>query len=283
MRFPARSFLSVCLVVACTSLAAAQSQQPSPQADSLQATDPQAAALLARSATALRGNAPVSDVTLTGTARRIAGSDDESGQAVLKALATGQSRLDLNLPSGKHSESRNVAPGFSLASSSSTTAPIGKWTGPDGATHEIAYHNLIAEPVWSSPAILLAQLQAKPSLVVTNLGQETRNGVAVEHLSITQAAAGTSETDRLMQHLSQLDLYLDPATLLPAAVTFNIHPDNNALLDIPVEVRFSDYRTINGAQIPFHIEKFLNNTLLLDLQFTNATLNSGLSASDFSL
>ena len=284
MRFPARFFLSVCLVVACTSLAAAQSQQPSTQAASLQATDPQAAALLGRSAAALRGAAPLSDVTLTGTARRIAGSDDESGQAVLKARATGQSRLDLNLPSGKHSESRNVAPGFSLASSSgSAAAPSGKWTGPDGTAHDIAFHNLIAEPVWSSPAILLAQLQAKPSLVVTNLGQETRNGVAVQHLSVTQAAAGTSETDRLMQHLSQLDLYLDPATLLPAAVTFNIHPDNNALLDIPVEVRFSDYRTINGAQIPFHIEKFLNNTLLLDLQFTNATLNSGLSASDFSL
>jgi len=70
---PARCFLSVCLVAVCASLAIAQSPQPSP---SPQATDPQAAALLARSAAALRGNAPLSDVTLTGTARRIAGSDE---------------------------------------------------------------------------------------------------------------------------------------------------------------------------------------------------------------
>jgi len=288
MRFPARSFLSVCLVAVCASLATAQSPQPSP---SPQATDPQAAALLARSAAALRGNAPLSDVTLTGTARRIAGSDDESGQVTIKARATGQTRLDLNLPSGKHSESRNVSPaagpnvgaGFSPSSSVAITAPSGQWTGPDGAAHDIAYHNLIAEPAWHSPAILLAQLLANPNLVVANLGQETRNGAAVQHLSIAQTATGTSDTDRLMQHLSQLDLYLDPATLLPASVAFNIHPDNNANLDIPVEIRFSDYRSVNGVKVPFRLERFFNGSLSLDIQLDSATLNSGLSASDFSL
>src|SRR5207249_5360375 len=106
----------------------AQPQQPPP---SPQATDPQAAALLARAAAALGGTTALSDITLSGTVRRIAGSDDESGQAVLKARASGQSRLDLNLPSGKHSESRNVGPGFSLASSSNSAAiPAGKSTGP---------------------------------------------------------------------------------------------------------------------------------------------------------
>jgi hypothetical protein len=284
MRFPARLLFPFFLFILAANLLPAQTPSPAP---SPQSTDPQAAALLVRSAAALRGNAPLSDVTLTGSARRIVGSDDESGQVVVKARAAGQSRLDLNLPSGKHSESRDVSPavgaGFSPSSSSSTAIPSGQWSGPDGTPHDIAFHNLVAEPAWHSPAILLAQLQAKPNLVITNLGLETRNGAAVQHLSIAQAATDTSDTDRLMQHLTQLDLYLDPTTLLPASITFNIHPDNNALLDIPAEVRFSGYRTMNGAQIPFHIEKFLNNTLILDLQFANATLNSGLSASDFSL
>ncbi len=69
-------------------------------------------------------------------------------------------------------------------------------------------------------------------------------------------------------HLTQVDFFLDSTTLLPAAITFNIHPDNNALLDLPVEIRFSDYRVVSpsgvvaglqtGAvsspQIPFHIQ-----------------------------
>jgi hypothetical protein len=281
MRLPARLFLYVCLATACVSVATAQTSQPS---SSPQATDLRAAALLARSAAALSGSAPLSDVTLTGTARRIAGSDDESGQAVLKARAAGQSRLDLNLPSGKRSESRNVAPGFSPASPApGSPVPAGQWTGPDGTAHDISFHNLIAEPVWPSPAVLLSQLLAKPNMVVANLGQETRNAAAVQHLAVSENALDSSNTAKLLHHLSQLDLYLDSTTLLPASITFNIHPDNNASLDIPVEVRFSDYRTINGAQIPFHIEKFLNGSLSLDLQFTSATLNSGLSASDFSV
>ena len=87
----------------------------------------------------------------------------------------------------------------------------------------------------------------------------------------------------MMQHLTQTEIYLDASTLLPAAVDLNIHPDNNALLDIPIEIRFSDYRPVNGAQIPFHIQQFINNSLALDLKFESAALNAGLSASSFTV
>jgi hypothetical protein len=84
-----------------------------------------------------------------------------------------------------------------------------------------------------------------------------------------------------MAHLSQMDFFLDATTFLPVATTFNIHPDDDAGLDIPIEARFSDYRTVSGAQIPFHVQKFLNNGLILDLQFATAVLNTGLTASQF--
>ncbi len=66
--------------------------------------DPVAVALLAKSLGVMTGGRPISDVTLQGTARRIAGSDDESGAAILRALATGEARIDLSLPSGSRSE-----------------------------------------------------------------------------------------------------------------------------------------------------------------------------------
>jgi hypothetical protein len=80
-----------------------------------------------------------------------------------------------------------------------------------------------------------------------------------------------------------LDFYLDSATLLPAAITYNIHPDNNALLDVPVQSRFSDYRSVSGAKIPFHIQRFLNNTLTKDLEVLNVTINSGISTTVFNV
>jgi len=80
-----------------------------------------------------------------------------------------------------------------------------------------------------------------------------------------------------------MDLFLDSLTLLPAALAFNIHPDNDMGLDIRVEIRFSEYRAVSGVQVPFHIQKYLNNGLALDLQVQIATLNTGLAPAAFSI
>ncbi|HKI12751.1 MAG TPA: hypothetical protein VKA02_11595 [Candidatus Acidoferrum sp.] len=82
--------------------------------------------------------------------------------------------------------------------------------------------------------------------------------------------------------MTQVDLYLDPTTSLPVSYVFNSHPDNNAGLDIPTEIRYSDYKNVGGVQIPFHVQKFINNTLTLDLQFQNASLNTGITAAQIS-
>ena len=80
-----------------------------------------------------------------------------------------------------------------------------------------------------------------------------------------------------------MDFYLDPNSLLPVALDFNQHPDDNALIDLPVEIRFSGYQTMSGVAVPEQVQKYLNNTLILDLQLSNATFNSGLSTSVFAL
>ena len=86
-----------------------------------------------------------------------------------------------------------------------------------------------------------------------------------------------------MQHLSEANIFLDPSSFLPLAITFNTHPDGNALLDIPIELRFSDYRAVSGIQVPYHVQKFLNNGLILDFHVQTVSLNSGLTASSFTV
>lgn len=239
------------------------------------AVSPQAATILHQSLKALVGQSSISDVTLTGTARRIAGSDDESGTAILKATAQGASRIELNLPSGRHTETHNFG----------GDSPQGMWSGPNGTSHPIAYHNLLSEPAWFVPGIAIANRIANPASVIRHAGSETRDSVTVEHFTIVQRQS-SPDAPALLQHLSQIEIYVDSSTFLPSALCFNAHPDNNAGLDIPVEIRYSDYRPVNsaaatGVMIPFHIQKFLNNSLVLDLQFQTANINSGLSATDF--
>jgi hypothetical protein len=248
--------------------------QASPQASAPpSSSSTQAAALLAQSAAALTGNLAPSDVTLTGTARRIAGSDDESGTATVKALAGTGVRLDLSLPSGPRSELRNT----------SNAEPVGSWSGPDGVSHSIALHNLSTDWGWF-PAFTLANLNASPNSVLTHVGQETRSGHSVQHLIVQQQFPNlTGSVASLRLHLSQMDIYLDALTFLPVSLVYNTHPDNDAGLDLPVEIGFSDYRVVNGAQVPFHVLKYLNGSLFLDLQFQSVAVNTGLTASTFSI
>jgi hypothetical protein len=244
------------------SLAAQQSTPSSPQAQQL----------LQRSLSALAGSQTLSDVTLSGTARRVAGSLDESGTATVKAVAGTGARLDLTLPSGPRSEIANLI----------GTNPAGSWSGPDGVAHPIANHNLMTDSSWFFPTFTVRRLVAPSNYVLSYVGHETRNGQAVEHVMAYQPSSGPPSAGvPSFSHLTQMDLFLDSDTLLPAALTFNAHPDNNMGLDIPLKILFSDYRAVSGAQIPFHVQKFLNNSLFLDLQFQSTTLNSGLSAAAF--
>ncbi len=228
---------------------------------------------LQQSLAVLVGNTTLSDVTLSGSVHYIAGSDDESGTATLKALSTGASRTDLSLSSGPTSETQNL----------STTTPAGNWSGPNGIAHPIAFHNLLAEPAWFFPTFAISR-RLSSGYTITDLGPTTHNGQPVEHISVSQNSPITSpEVGPLFQHLTQVDFFLDSVTSLPAAVTFAIHPDDNALLDIPVEIDFSDYRSVSGAKVPFHVQKSVNGSLLLDIQVQNVSVNSGLAASAFAI
>lgn len=235
------------------------------------ASSAQAVKLLQQALAALNPGTPTTDITMLGNAEYINGSDDEIGAATIKAVGMDAS-IVLALPSGTRSEVHSTSNG----------QPSGTWTGTDGVSHKIPFHNLLTEPAWFFPLFAVSRGLSQSGYVATYVGRETRGGTTVEHLSISQvfSVIPTGQSAHL-RPLSQIDIYLDSATFLPTAITFNIHPDNNELLDIPVEISYGDYRVTNGVQAPFHVQRFLNNGLVLDLQFQSVVFNSGLSASQF--
>jgi hypothetical protein len=259
------------LVLAASLLLIANCSAGIPQSSSTATSSAQAATLLAQSAKALTGATVVNDVTLTGTVEWIAGSDDETGTVTYKGLS-GAYRLDMAFRNGTRSEI--VSPNNGV--------PSGNWVGLDGVFHAIVEHNLMAEAGWF-PTFTLASLISSSNSIITYIGQETRNGSSVIHIRVGQQFPYLSgDAATLVQHLSQVEIYLDPSTYLPVFYTFDSHPDNNATLDLPTEVRYSDYSNINGAQIPLHVQKFMNGSLIIDIHFQNSFLNTGLSISQIS-
>lgn len=288
-----RPLLVVCSALFLAAVVSAQST-PSPPATS----DPQAVALIQKSLAALTSGATVTDATLTGTAQRIAGSDNETGTATLQATSLGDSAVTMNFTSGVRTEIRNhsaiplaasLPPGITPPpAATSIPQPVGSWSGPDGVVHAVAADNIMTEPTWFEPVLTLTRLMAPgQSWILSYVGAETHDGLAVVHVQATQippaAANAQANVVSLIQRLSLMDIYLDASTLLPDALDFNAHPDNNALTDIPTEIQFTNYRSVSGIEVPYRVQKYVNNVLSLDLQFSSANFNSGVSASVFAM
>lgn len=258
-RLTAVTLVAIALL-ACS--ASAQNQPP--------ASNPQAVAFAAQSIRALTGGATVSDVTLTGSVTWNGGETD-TGTATLRALGTGESRMDLALGSGTRTEIRDAQTGTLL----------GHWTNPSNASGKFAWHNCQTDATWFFPA--LGSLALGPNVVLSYVGQETRDGESVQHLQSYIYQPNSPTMPGLTTQLSSMDFYLDATTLLPSAVTFNTHPDNNALANLMTEVDFSNYQTMNGVAVPMHIQKYQQGNLMVDITLTSASFNSGLPLSIFTV
>jgi hypothetical protein len=213
----------------------------------------------------------VSSVQLTGNANWVFGSDQQTGTVTLQANAAGQSRMLLQLSSGPRLETQNA---FSDSTRQCT------WSGIDAVVHTSAVHHCWVDAIWFLPQITMqigagasddsASATAAPDGKIVHIHHE-RHPVGVRDVG----------TANLLAHLSAVDLDIDATTGFPLELNFAAHPDNDAGTDISVQVQFSDYRSVNGVTIPFHIQKFINNSLVLDLQIS--TVQVQLASSPASL
>jgi len=245
-------------------LVAVASAQNPPQ------SDPQAVSLVSQSITALTGGTSISDVTLTGTANWSNGTDNETASATLMAKGTGESRFDMALGAGSRSEIRNDG--------SSTF--LGETLAPDGTVHPWSVGNCLVNATWFFPPLSVLGATGDPTLIFVYVGLESHNGIPVQHIQSYRYALQSTATTR---QLSTMDIYLDAVSFLPSAFVFNTLPDRGAIQNIQVEVDFLNYKSVNGVQVPFHIQRFVAGTLNVDFSLTNAQFNSGLSDSLFAI
>ena len=231
------------------------------------ASDPTAISLAAQSIVALTHGSAITDVRLTADVTWIGGPEPESGTGVLLAKGASESRIDLALNSGgTRSEIRN-----------SFNGPAGKWVNPNGKSGKNALHNCWTDAAWFFPAFSSLGHIGDSRFVFSYLGEETWNGLSTKHLRVYQVQPGFKEAQRL----STMDLYLDPTSLLMLGVAYKTHADNNMNVDLLSEVRFADYRLMNGIEVPFHIQRLQGGALLTDISVTGVSFNTGSSDDRF--
>lgn len=249
----------ICLLtIAGLSAAAVAQEAPAPQ--------PNSSALIGQMSRAFSGGQAIHQMTLSGNATWHAGSEEDSGPVTLTASADGQFQMTLQLGSGQKLETR-TGTGASAACN---------WTGSDGVAHEIDLGNCWKPAVWFLPAISLQPSMLSGSLVAGDLGQGTigSDSTLYRHLQAGLQLTGPPvRTIANIQKQSTTDIGLDPNTMLPAVLAFNVHPDNGAQFFIPIEVHYSNYQNVSGAMIPFLIQRYVNNSLQLEITVESAQVN----------
>ena len=234
-------------------------------------SDQQAAALAAQARSALSGSV-ISDIQLSASSEWIAGSTRASGTATLKIKEASASRLDISAGAFSRSEIRNDSAGSD-----------GQWIDANGLRHAMAMHNCWVPAGWFAPHAIVQAMSAA-NVATRHLGRETRGGIAFDHVQLRRTNSEKNpKIAQDLERLSTVDIFFDPATHLPITLVYNTHPDNDYERDIPVEIRFSDYRNVDGVMVPFRIQRLLQGVLNLDLTVSKATINHGLADGEFAL
>lgn len=197
--------------------------------------DDQTLALLSKSLTVLTGGNPVSDVRLEGAVTFFAGSEEESGTAILDARGT-ESQITLNLESGARTETRNDTKG--------------SWSGPDGLLRFLPLHNAWTSPGWFFPEFIMLQALQDDGFSVGPAPLDAApagiHGSGIRIYRVPKDLTGDMTAE--IEGLSTMDLELDAGSLLPVSLSFNTHPDDDLNVNLPVRVEFRDYRTVQPTK-----------------------------------
>lgn len=250
----------------CAGIAFAQQSSSAPVAQQSSSVPLSA---LTSSLSGLTGGTTLHDLSLQGTGTSNLAAKSETGSISILCSVNGYGQLQFQTPNAPRTETYQLTNGTAR----------GSWTGSDGTQHTVANHNLLTGEQWFCPAVLLSRLVKATNTSLQFVGIESRNGQSLEHFLVTRSISGLplSKQSALLTHLTELNIFLDVQTLHPAILAFNAHPDNNASIDIPIEIRFENYIQSAGIWYPSRIEKHINNSLVLGLDVQSAAFNKGSS------
>lgn len=224
-----------------------------------------AAIVLGQLSAAFSGGHVVGQVEMSGDAVWHSGGLEDSGPVKLSATASGIAEMQVSLSTlGARTEFQS-GQGWTQRCT---------WAGADQVAHVVDANNCWKPVAWFLPAISLQPGSLSPDLGVADMGTATVGSNTYRHLQ-AQLVLGDmplqSTTDLMRQ--STIDIGLDASSYLPSVLAYFVHPDDGSSAQVSIEVRFADYRGVNGLQIPFLIQRFVNGSLQLEIHLTSAQIN----------
>ena len=224
-----------------------------------------ATALIAQITKTFAPSLPVSSVKLTGSVVWHSGTDEDTGPVTITANSDGSQTFTAQLAaSGERSEAQTaIGEGMSC-----------QWARSDGAEHSNDNASCQKSMPWAVPALALQAARIPALAGYVDLGSATLNATSYRHLQGQLLLAGLPA--RLLPQAmaaSTVDAFVDPKLFDLGAIRYKVHADDNPALSIDVEIRYGQITPVNGVRIPFHIERYINGTLQLEINIASAQIS----------
>lgn len=232
--------------------------------------DPQAVTILTQCLQAAGGTqtiAAIQDFTGAGTITFNWANENVSGSVTVKGRGTGQFRLDADLANGKLSWAVNKGDGF--------------YNELDGSTRHIFYSNAVNFGSLTLPYIYIAASLSDPSTSISYVGVNLQESQKAYDVRIQKLFPTNQDPTGILSKLTRKDFFIDTQTFQVLRISDMVHPEKVATIDIPHEMQFSQYQTVNGVVVPFSIAEITDGQHTYTIQLNRLTFNSGLQDSDF--
>jgi len=209
----------------------------------------------------------VQRIQISGQVIKHSGSTEDTGTVQLSAENNGSSQMSILFSSsGQRTESQT---GTGLDA-------ICQWTGTDGIAHAVPSGNCALSALWFLPAFSLQPSLLPANLSIEEFGIETVGQSSNLYRHLRSRFLSTSASDEISTSVSEqskAEIGLSPDSGLPAVLAYSMHPDDGSPVQVAIEIRYSDYRIIDGVRIPFHIQRYINGALQLEILASSAQIN----------
>jgi hypothetical protein len=236
--------------------------------------DPQAVAVVNQSLVAMGIGSYVQGIPQTTAGVAIQDSlatgtvflwDGTSGTITTKTKGLGLLRTDININGNQTTTVSNSGSGYVIQGGTKSSLPV--WL--------TKYRRAGHVPVFSRMADY-----AQPTTNITYVGLEAVNGASVHHIRISSIP--TDGTPANVESLiSEFHVFVDATSLLPVkTLSFDLSPlaiQNR----VPIETYYTNYQSVNGVLVPFHITRYFRGQTQMDIVLTGVQFNVGLPNTDF--
>jgi hypothetical protein len=205
--------------------------------------------------------AAIADYTASGTVTYHL-AQDVQGTVTIRGGGLFRLRIDANLPAGIHSESM-TGPGTAIAD--------------HGFVRQLHSQPPMDPGRYLLPSLELGAVLNDPEYSLLYKGIVSVDGHSVHDVQLEYVLPPiVVDSTRLFHEYHTIDAFIDAATF-QVVMMQDVVPEHAIR-----RMRYSDYRTVGGVQVPYSISEDVRNPTWL-IQLDKINFNSGLQDSDFQL